>query len=81
MKEATEPRNMNMNERVSAVEEELKYAVPMRTITQFIFHPLYHGVRPGWKNKAECVLSAGGRAAAGYGVYRGVAYLVKRFGG
>jgi hypothetical protein len=47
-----------------------------------IFHPFKHFAKPGVGNKAEAGVGIAGRAAIGYGLYRGGKWVVgKIFGG
>lgn len=70
----------DLDARIDArVERTLKNRgyIALTTMGQLIVvHPLQHFAAPGIKNKVEGLLGLGGRGLAGYGIYKGVRFLI-----
>jgi len=66
------------------LKQELKQEgyIALQTVGQLIiWHPVQHIAAPGVKNKVEGVFGLGGRALAGYGVYKLVRFIISKIAG
>jgi len=70
----------DLDARIDArVERKLKEDgyIALRTMGQLVVvHPFQHIAAPGVKNKVEGLLGLGGRGLAGYGIYKGIRFLI-----